>query len=99
MNDQAAPSPWIGPYVLVPNPCTTEPCLPGMAAAIECQGTLYFLAQHGQWLKEGFSLAGWSPAPGDGLCVRGTIHKQRDLHGEPFLLLEVEAMSPVSLPP
>ncbi len=80
----------VGTLVLVPNPCTTEPCLPGMALALDADGELLVLTQRGGWLPAGVSLPGRAPALGQRLRVRGELRQGRDIHGDPFLQLELE---------
>ncbi len=84
----------VGRYALVPSPCTTEPCLPGMVYAIESAGQFYLLAALGRWSERPFEWNGWTPALGDLVRVSGQIKTSRSIRGEPFLVIEVESMTP-----
>ena len=93
-----------GRLALVPNPCTTDPCLPGLAVALEQPGTPLLLARQGQWLTEADTPPGWSPALGlrlgDALgrvvTVTGAVSDRSDRLGAPYRLLEVVALSPAA---
>jgi len=83
-----------GRYTLSPNPCTTEPCLPGVAYAVEAGGKLYFLTSGGRWSSQPRSLGAWTPAPGDSVAVAGRTASHTDIRGAEFLTIEVEALTP-----
>jgi hypothetical protein len=42
MTDDEATMTITGKYVFLPNPCATEPCLPGMAYAVESSEQFFF---------------------------------------------------------
>jgi hypothetical protein len=69
-----------------------------MAVAIESGGQLYFLARHGHWMEQGYTLQGWTPALGDALSVTGDIQQRHDIRGDPFFLIEVKTLAPAALP-
>ena len=89
---QPAPAAHSGRLVLVPNPCTTDPCLPGLAVALEQAGTTLLLARQGRWLTEADTPPGWSPALGlrlgDALgqivTVAGAVSDSSDRLGSPY---------------
>lgn len=83
-----------GRYAFVPNPCTTEPCLPGMAYAMESGGKCFFLTVGGRWSDQARAWQGWIPAVGDAISVTGTVRQQLDIRGNPFFTLEVESLTP-----
>lgn len=84
-----------GRYVFVPNPCTTEPCLPGMAYAIESdEGECFFLTLGGSWSDRPFDWNGWKPSLGEVICAKGKISRQTDRKGNLFATIEVEALAP-----
>jgi len=78
-----------GRYMLVPNPCTTEPCLPGMAYAVEADGQCFFLVQDGRLLPYSHAWNGWAPAVADVVSVTGAIRQQIDVRGNPYFTIEV----------
>lgn len=81
-----------GRYVLAPNPCTTEPCLPGMAYAVESGGRDFFLTVGGRWSAEARRWSGWTPEPGDAVKVTGRVEERTDIRGGAFLTIEVETL-------
>ena len=83
-----------GRYAVAPNPCITEPCLPGMAYAVEAGGKLYFLTSGGRWSNQPRSFGGWTPAPGDSVTVVGRTASRTDIRGAEFLTIEAEALKP-----
>jgi hypothetical protein len=85
-----------GKYMFLPNPCTTEPCLPGMAYALESSGQCFFLTMAGQWSDKVIEREGWVPKMGDTVTVAGRVMQRRDVRGEPFLTIEVESLMPGS---
>jgi len=40
-----------GQYLLIENPCTTVPCLPGMAYAVLANGKYYYITIDGHWFS------------------------------------------------
>jgi len=83
-----------GRYAFVPNPCTTIPCLPGMAYAIESGGQCYFLTLGGRWSSQAHAWKGWKPSVGDAVTVSGDVRQQTDVNGNPFLVIEVKSLDP-----
>lgn len=83
-----------GRYVFLPNPCTTSPCLPGMALALESAGRYYFLTAAGRWLDKPAEHWGWAPQYGDRIAVTGRTGEQSDIHGKAFATIEVESLRP-----
>ena len=83
-----------GKYAFLPNPCTTKPCLPGMAYVLESSGQYFFLTMGGRWLDKPVERWGWTPELGDIVTLSGRVTQRRDVHGEPFLTIEVESLIP-----
>jgi hypothetical protein len=83
-----------GRYVLVPNPRTTEPPLPGMAYAVSVDSECYYLTSAGRWSAQARAWPGFAPAVGDAVTVVGSIHRVTDVRGEEFLTIEVESLTP-----
>lgn len=77
-----------GMLTLLPTPCTTTPCLPGMALVVVAgDGAQYFLTKNGGYLQD---LAGGQSMsqPGDKVIVSGTTQDQRDTAGNAFTIIE-----------
>jgi hypothetical protein len=83
-----------GRYAFVPNPCTTQPCLPGMAYAIESGGQCFFLTLGGRWSDQAHTWEGWMPSLGDTISVRGSIRQRLDIRGDPYFTIEAESVVP-----
>lgn len=84
-----------GQYCLVGNPCTTEPCLPGMASAILAGGVYYFLRAHDRWISE--NSGDWDdyrPRAHDRVTVIGYTQKRKDVFGNPFYAIDVVSLKP-----
>ena len=94
MGDSEAKTAITGRYTLVPNPCTTEPCLPGMAYAVEAAGQCYFLTIAGRWSDQARSWKDWTPVPGDTVTVIGQVTRRSDIYGNPFLTVEADSLIP-----
>ncbi len=79
-----------GTLTLLPNPCTTKPCLPGLAFAVMADdGAPYFLAKN-----DGFYMHGVPdmPEPGDKVVATGSVQEKRDVTGKAFKAIELTAL-------
>jgi hypothetical protein len=94
MTDNEATTTLTGRYDFVPNPCTTQPCLPGMAYAVESGGRHFFLTQSGRWSDQAKTWQGWTPAVGDSVSVTGRVAERPDIRGDPFFTIEVQGLRP-----
>ncbi len=81
-----------GRYVLVPNPCTTDPCLPGLAYAVNSGGREYFLTTQGRWSDRARTWGDFRPSENAMVTVTGRVEQRTDIHGEAFLTIEVESL-------
>ena len=84
----------IGRYVMVPNPCTTRPCLPGMAYALQTPTDRYYLTRAGRWSATATAWGGYAPQIGDPIYVTGVVDDHVDAFGKPYLTLEAASVSP-----
>ena len=82
-----------GSLILAPNPCTTEPCLPGMALAIHSDGRLLFLTSSGAFRTTTTAWAEAEIEPGAVVTVRGVVRERRDVAGRPYLTIEVSSLA------
>ena len=94
-----------GEYSIVPNPCTTDPCLPGVVYAVLMDNT-YHLTIEGHWLwgGENPSWDGYTPGLGDLVTVTGYVSEEMDIFGNSFYNIEVVSLVPAppltpTLPP
>lgn len=83
-----------GRYSFVPSPCTTTPCLPGMAYAIRSGESDYYLTVNGRWFSENRSWNGYTPDVGDNVTATGEVGRQKDVRDQMFLTLEVATLVP-----
>ncbi len=82
-----------GEYSVVPNPCTTVPCLPGMVYAVSTADACYVLSRAGHWLAESCRWGDFMPELGDQIVVSGHVTRKSDLRGDMFLEIEVESLT------
>lgn len=83
-----------GLLVLLPNPCTTQPCLPGLALAVrgdarDGQRGLWYLQRGGGFVTDPAEIPG-RPQLGIPLRISGTLRPGRDVHGEVYQTLQVD---------
>jgi len=86
-----------GIYTCTGNPCTTDPCLPGVVwAVIDDNETYYHLTINGEWLWgcEETSWNGYTPEWGDFVIVVGEVSEHIDVRGYPYYNIEVESLRP-----
>ncbi len=83
-----------GQYAFIGNPCTTEPCLPGMAYAVQVAGTDYFITVEDRWFSENRAWEDYSPEVGDWVTVSGTLREKVDVFGKPYYTIEVLSLKP-----
>lgn len=96
MTDRAQSTTITGTYVFLPNPCTTEPCLPGMAYAVRSATQCAFLTTQGRWSDPETERQGWMPRVGDTVTVVGRVAQRTDVRGQPFLTIEAESLRPAT---
>ncbi|MCX7097259.1 MAG: hypothetical protein NTV43_05060 [Methylococcales bacterium] len=82
-----------GKLALLPNPCTSEPCLPGMAYALDAGNKVYFLTRGERWSDRPIVAEGSVLALDARLTVAGHIAQRWDIRGESFLTLEIASMA------
>ncbi|MDY7079752.1 MAG: lamin tail domain-containing protein [Chloroflexota bacterium] len=88
-----------GEYLLVGNPCATDPCLPGLIYAVLVKDTYYYPTVEGSWLWWNRSWDGYTPEVGDIVRVTGYVSEMVDIFGDPFYDIEVVSLEPASTPP
>jgi len=83
-----------GRYSYIGNPCTTKPCLPGMAYAVLANDKYYYITIDGRWLSENRSWSGYTPEPDDLVTITGYVLEKKDVFGKPFRTIEVVSLQP-----
>ena len=80
-----------GKLELVPNPCTTKPCLPGLAFAVVVDDRVpYFLTRDGRLqMQNAVDL----PSPGERVVAVGYVRDQKDVNGNAFKSLEFTSLT------
>jgi hypothetical protein len=76
--------------VLLPNPCTTRPCLPGLTLAVDGPAGRHFLKRSKTWIADPEQLAA-GLAAGDEVTVTGEGSSATDVDGQGFRTLTVES--------
>ena len=85
MTDEAT-----GKLELLPNPCTTKPCLPGLALAVVSEDRVArFLTRNGRFYMQPTADL---PSPGERVVVVGTLREQKDVDGKSFQTIEVSSV-------
>lgn len=78
-----------GTLELVPNPCTTRPCIPGLALAVVVDGVPYFLTENEALCMHDRDWGRELPAPGKPVAVTGELQTRLDVNDCRFLTIEV----------
>ncbi|MCK5187952.1 MAG: hypothetical protein KAR43_12550, partial [Deltaproteobacteria bacterium] len=84
-----------GKYSCVPNPCNSDPCLPGVVwAVIDDNETCFNLTIDGEWLWgcEETSWNGNTPKDGDTVIVVGEVSEHMDIRGRSYYNIEVDSL-------
>jgi hypothetical protein len=80
-----------GKLDLVPNPCTTQPCLPGLAFAVIVDDRVpYFLTRDGRFLMQN---AADLLSPGESVVAVGHVSDQKDVNNNAFKTLEFTSLT------
>ena len=88
-----------GTLTLVPNPCTTRPCLPGMAFAVVVGHTPYFLAKNGKLCMNDYAWGPSAPRPGAQVTATGAVEEKHDINDCLFRTIEVASLRSTSKAP
>jgi len=86
---QSATETVIGIYKIIPNPCTTDPCLPCVVSSIYANNKYYVITVNGYWFCGDFSWNGFTHSDGDSLKIEGFISEHTDINGKPYYEIEV----------
>ncbi len=77
-----------------PLPCTTQPCLPGMAVAVTSDdGTDYLLVQKDNFYMPESDLAAALPAIGSTITARGMIVTKKDSNDTNYTTIELDELN------
>lgn len=90
--DNANASTVTGRYSYIGNPCTTEPCLPGMAYAVLANDKYYYITVDDRWFSDNRSWDGYTPEPGDLVTITGYLQQKSDIFGKVFYTLEAVSL-------
>jgi hypothetical protein len=81
----------------VPNPCTTDPCLPGMVGGIVEAGTgvTHIIVDDRGWVTEGVwdGFDGFTPLPGQPVMVRGRVVYHTNINGQVYTEIELTGLT------
>jgi hypothetical protein len=82
-----------GTVALLPNPCTTKPCLPGMALAVIANDSVrYFLIKDSGFYMQDSGESKQMPASGNKVVARGDVQEKLDITGNNFKTIEVTTL-------
>jgi len=90
----------IGEYICAGNPCTTDPCLPGVVWAVATDDEIYYLKENGSWISgcAKHSWNGYTPKEGKTVVVRGEVSERTDVFGSTYYNIEVKSIYPKICP-
>ena len=86
-----------GEYLCVPNPCFSDPCLPGLIWAVKHDDTLYHLVHEMYgwiWDCSKISWDGYSPKEGATVVVVGEVSEEQDIQGNTYYNIGVKHILP-----
>jgi hypothetical protein len=78
-----------GTVQVLPNPCTTRPCLPGMALALEATTGTWYLVRNRAFVDD-LGVLGGSKEVGQQVTVTGRTAQRHDVDGEVFRTIELD---------
>lgn len=87
-----------GRYVYVGNPCTMDPCLPGMAYALQVGDRLYFITTDHRWFSENRGWNGYTPQPEDRVTITGYCGEKKDVYDNSFYTIECLSLTKAKAP-
>jgi hypothetical protein len=86
----------VSEFAYVPNPCTTDPCLPGEVAAIIELGVTYIIVIDGHWVDSSYDWQtewDFNGLPGKTTMAEGVVTYHTDLNGDVYLELELTSLT------
>jgi hypothetical protein len=86
-----------GDIIAMPNPCVTQPCLPGMVLGLATDSGDYVLSLDSVWIwDDTFTVEDIEYSEGDEAEITGTVSFVRLNESEEYIELEIETISKVS---
>jgi hypothetical protein len=79
------------------NPCTTDPCLPGVVGVLGNDTVNYVLVVDGHWIRGSDDWSSWPglvPADGQPVIAEGRVTYHTDFHGRIYVELELASLQP-----
>lgn len=86
----------VSEFAYVANPCTTDPCLPGVVAAVEQYGETYVISIDGHWVdstydwETNFDFKG--ALDGQTTMAEGRVTYRTDVNGQIYMEIELSAI-------
>ena len=78
--------------MLVGNPCSTNPCLPGTVYALLADGVYYYLNFDCPWIKENNQWKQLMEKKQHYIKVTGYVHEKLDIKGQSYYEIEVVSL-------
>ncbi len=82
-----------GYYRIIENPCTTVPCLPGLAYAVIANNVRYYLTVNDHLQTMPRSWGDYTPSINDLVTVKGYKREKKDISGNTFHTIETIELS------
>ncbi len=78
-----------GKLTEIPNPCTTDPCLPGVVTAIETDSLNYIITVNHLWYDREVVINNDTLRVNDSVEAYGSITKKQDLQSQTYYEIEI----------
>ena len=85
---------YIGKIIYMPNPCQTEPCLPGMVFGLETTSNNYVLTINSNWIWSNNKLIVYDIEYliDDEVEITGITTSKQDINSKEYIELEIDAI-------
>jgi hypothetical protein len=77
-----------GRYAYIGNPRTANPCVPGMAYAVQVNSVCYYITVNDRLLSENRSWGDYTPLPNDVVILSGRVSEKKDVFDKPYYTVE-----------
>ena len=84
-----------GIFSFSPNPCMTNPCLPGLVQTVITDEELFFLLHEHKLADESVHWDNFQPLPGQMVSVKGVTGQMTDIYKISFCTIDVQSIDPV----
>ena len=92
--EQLHPTLLSGTLDLVPNPCLSDPCLPGQVYSLIYENKVYILTIDGNWIwgSDEFEWKKRQLTPGEKIVAEGPVSEHMDIKKNKYFQLEIKSL-------